>query len=168
MSRVPCFQIDAFTDRPFAGNPAAVCLLNHEPSDTWMQAVAAEMNLAETAFVRRVGDAFSLRWFTPEVEVDLCGHATLASAHALWTETDAPRDRPLRFETRSGVLTCERRGVEIAMNFPALVPSAVEPPAELLRRCASRRSGPGDRRLTTLWLSRMPRWCGRSGRTFVD
>lgn len=81
---VPLFHVDAFTDRPFAGNPAAVCLPPGDPTDAWMQQVAAEINLSETAFVQRREDGFRLRWFTPKVEVDLCGHATLASAHVLW------------------------------------------------------------------------------------
>lgn len=84
MGGVPIYQVDAFTDRPFAGNPAAVCLLDSEPDASWMQSVAAEMNLSETAFVRRVDDGFSLRWFTPKLEVALCGHATLASAFVVW------------------------------------------------------------------------------------
>ena len=129
---VPCFQVDAFSHQPFKGNPAAVCLLEAAVGDAWMQSVAAEMNLAETAFVRRDGDLYSLRWFTPEVEVDLCGHATLAAAHVLWTETAAPDDRPLRFQTRSGILVCRRAGDRIAMDFPSLPADACEPRPELL------------------------------------
>ena len=83
MPRIKCWQVDAFTDRPFAGNPAAVCWLEQEADAAWMQQVAAEMNLSETAFVRPLGEGHELRWFTPAVEVDLCGHATLAAAHAL-------------------------------------------------------------------------------------
>jgi predicted PhzF superfamily epimerase YddE/YHI9 len=86
MATVPCLQIDAFADRPFTGNPAAVCLLEREADADWMQAVASEMNLSETAFVHPRDDGFGLRWFTPATEVDLCGHATLAAAHALWSE----------------------------------------------------------------------------------
>ena len=82
--RFPVYQVDAFTDHPFAGNPAAVCLLSASSDATWMQQVAAEMNLSETAFLHPEGDGFRLRWFTPTVEVELCGHATLASAHVLW------------------------------------------------------------------------------------
>ena len=82
MTRI--LQIDAFTDRPFRGNPAAVCLLEGPAPSDWMQAVAAEMNLSETAFVHKTVEGFGLRWFTPLVEVDLCGHATLAASHALW------------------------------------------------------------------------------------
>src|ERR1043165_5011963 len=98
-------QIDAFTDRPFRGNPAAVCFLDRDRDDEWMQHVAAEMNLAETAFLLRDGSDYSLRWFTPAVEVDLCGPATLASAHALWEEELLPASETARFRTRSGLLT---------------------------------------------------------------
>ncbi len=126
------WQVDAFTDRPFAGNPAAVCWLETEADPAWMQAVAAEMNLAETAFARRLGDGHELRWFTPTVEVDLCGHATLATAHALWENGLAPTDEPLRFTTRSGVLTCTRSGEWIELDFPSTPPSPTEPPETLL------------------------------------
>src|SRR5262245_39196702 len=117
------FHVDAFTAEPFKGNPAAVCLLDGRRDDGWMQAVAAEMNLSETAFVERRdgGDGFGLRWFTPAAEVDLCGHATLASAHVLW-ELGEP-SAELRFHTRSGVLTTMRgEGAgqgEIQMDYPA-------------------------------------------------
>lgn len=127
MPRIPCWQVDAFTDRPFAGNPAAVVWLESDADPVWMQNVAAEMNLAETAFVRKVADGYSLRWFTPKVEVDLCGHATLASAHALWTSGTVP-DKALRFHTRSGVLTCSRNGDLIELDFPATPPA--EAPVE--------------------------------------
>src|SRR6188508_908203 len=109
----PLYTVDAFTDRPFSGNPAAVCLLDARPrDDAWMQSVAREMNLSETAFVRpRAGaDGFDLRWFTPAVEVDLCGHATLAAAHVLWETWTLPPQTPARFHTRSGVLTASRAG----------------------------------------------------------
>jgi len=119
MPRIPLWQVDAFTDRPFAGNPAAVVWLDADADPAWMQHVAAEMNLAETAFVQKRPDGdYHLRWFTPAVEVDLCGHATLASAHALWTSGTVPPD-PLRFHTRSGVLTCARNGDLIELDFPA-------------------------------------------------
>ena len=131
MEAVPCLQIDAFTDRAFAGNPAAVCLLEDERDAEWMQAVAAEMNLSETAFVRPSGDGFHLRWFTPAVEVDLCGHATLASAHALWSEGIVSDDSPVRFHTRSGVLECVRRGELIEMDFPATVAEPAQATREL-------------------------------------
>ena len=112
-------QVDAFTDVAFAGNPAAVCFLPEARGDDWMQRVAREMNLSETAFLLRSHDGFSLRWFTPEVEVDLCGHATLASAHALWEEELAPPSEPICFHTRSGLLTATKRGEMIELDFPA-------------------------------------------------
>lgn len=131
MARVKCWQVDAFTHRPFAGNPAAVCWLETEADPQWMQSVAAEMNLSETAFVRPRDDGLELRWFTPTVEVDLCGHATLATAHALWSSQTVSQSQPLRFHTRSGVLTCTRDGDFIELDFPATPPAAVEIPAEL-------------------------------------
>jgi PhzF family phenazine biosynthesis protein len=114
---VPLYHVDAFTDRPFAGNPAAVCLLPSWQGDGWLQAVAGEMNLSETAFLVRRPDHFDLRWFTPKVEVDLCGHATLASAHVLWQQGQATGDA-IRFSTRSGILTAQRQGNEIELDFP--------------------------------------------------
>jgi PhzF family phenazine biosynthesis protein len=124
-------QIDAFTDQPFRGNPAAVCLLDGERDAEWMQRVAAEMNLSETAFLLRQDDGWSLRWFTPAVEVDLCGHATLASAHALWDE-GIDDGATLRFRTRSGLLTATRNGDWIELDFPATREEAVDAPQELL------------------------------------
>jgi len=115
----PIIQVDAFTEKPFAGNPAAVCVLPEARDVSWMQAVAREMNLAETAFLVRQADGFQLRWFTPTVEVDLCGHATLASAHALWEEGHLKPGEQARFYTRSGLLTAERNGSWIEMDFPA-------------------------------------------------
>jgi PhzF family phenazine biosynthesis protein len=112
-------QVDAFTDRPFAGNPAAVCVLPGPADPAWMQAVAAEMNLAETAFLVDEGDVFHLRWFTPTVEVDLCGHATIASAHVLWEDGHLPAGSVARFRTRSGLLTATREGSWITLDFPA-------------------------------------------------
>jgi PhzF family phenazine biosynthesis protein len=97
-----------------------------------MQAVAAEMNLAETAFVRRMNDDFELRWFTPMIEVDLCGHATLASAHAMWAEGVISPDQPIKFRTRSGLLTASRNGIFIELDFPATPPEECEPPSGLL------------------------------------
>ena len=113
------FQVDAFTDRPFAGNPAAVCLLPRPAPDDWMRHVATEMNLSETAFLYPHQDGFNLRWFTPTVEVDLCGHATLASAHVLWESGQLDHDQPALFDTRSGRLSATRRGDSIEMAFPA-------------------------------------------------
>ena len=131
MSRDRCWQVDAFADRPFAGNPAAVCWLEEPAEQAWMQALAAEMNLSETAFARRVGDDYELRWFTPIVEVDLCGHATLATAHALWTSGIAA-DETLRFHTRSGVLSCRRAEDWIELDFPATPARASSPSPALL------------------------------------
>ncbi len=125
-------QVDAFTDRPFGGNPAAVCLLTEPRDDAWMQHVGREMNLSETAFLLKGEDGFSLRWFTPAVEVDLCGHATLASAHALWEEGLAAPGETIRFHTRSGLLTASRRGDHIELDFPATPESACEAPAGLV------------------------------------
>ena len=130
---VELVQIDAFTDTPFSGNPAAVCLLSETPVPGWMQRVAAEMGLSETAFVHsRADGAFDLRWFTPIAEVDLCGHATLASAHALWESGRLESSGEARFHTRSGVLTAWKREAWIEMDFPAQPDVSVEPPLELV------------------------------------
>ncbi len=126
-------QVDAFTDKAFAGNPAAVCLLPAPRDDTWMQSVAREMNLSETAFLVKQEDSFDLRWFTPAVEVELCGHATLASAHVLWEERLLQPGEPARFHTRSGLLTAERRADWIELNFPAQPPEPVAAPPDLTR-----------------------------------
>jgi PhzF family phenazine biosynthesis protein len=112
-------QIDAFTDHPFSGNPAAVCLLPGPRDPGWMQQVAAEMNLAETAFLVRRAEGFDLRWFTPAAEVDLCGHATLASAHLLWEEGHLEQAETATFHTGSGVLSAKRKGDMIWLDFPA-------------------------------------------------
>jgi len=125
-------QVDAFTDVPFRGNPAAVCLLPEAHDAAFMQDVAREMNLSETAFlVRRPDAGFDLRWFTPAVEVALCGHATLASAHVLWEEDHLPRTEAARFSTRSGWLTCWQDGAWIAMDFPTKLEEPATAPAEL-------------------------------------
>ncbi|HEX9458736.1 MAG TPA: PhzF family phenazine biosynthesis protein [Thermoanaerobaculia bacterium] len=124
-------QIDAFTSAPFKGNPAAVCFMDGARDDQWMASVAAEMNLAETAFLSPREDGWSLRWFTPAVEVDLCGHATLASAHAIWSE-NISADEVLRFHTRSGVLTAKHDGDFIELDFPAKREEAIAAPAGLL------------------------------------
>jgi PhzF family phenazine biosynthesis protein len=126
------YQVDAFTDRPFAGNPAAVCLLAEQAPDTWMQSVAREMNLSETAFVRKQAEGdFGLRWFTPVKEVRLCGHATLASAHILWETGVLRSDEQARFYTHSGLLSAVQRGNWIEMDFPAQSQEAAEPPSGL-------------------------------------
>ena len=128
---ISLIQVDAFTDRPFRGNPAAVCLLDSARSAEWMQAVAMEMNLSETAFLTPRDEGWDLRWFTPAVEVDLCGHATLASAHALWETGMLAAGGVARFHTRSGVLTCLQRDSWIEMDFPATVDEEIEPPEGL-------------------------------------
>ena len=127
----PILQIDAFTATPFAGNPAAVCLLGAPADPEWMQRVAREMNLSETAFLVRRGDGWSLRWFTPAVEVALCGHATLASAHALWEEGLQNPSGEIRFHTKSGLLACRRAGEWIEMDFPATREEPAAPPEGL-------------------------------------
>lgn len=125
-------QVDSFTDRPYAGNPAAVCVLERAADEGWMRDVAREMNLSETAFLHREGGTWGLRWFTPAAEVDLCGHATLASAHVLWTEGHVRRGDRLAFETRSGRLAAEQRGDWIELDFPATSPAPAPAPAGLL------------------------------------
>jgi PhzF family phenazine biosynthesis protein len=129
---VALYQVDAFTDRAFTGNPAAVCLLPVPGDPVWMQQVAREMNLSETAFLHRQGETFSLRWFTPTIEVDLCGHATLASAHILWETGQLPLDEPARFDTLSGRLTATRRADWIVLDFPADPPAPVDAAPELV------------------------------------
>jgi PhzF family phenazine biosynthesis protein len=128
---IPLFHVDAFTARPFAGNPAAVCLLPAWREDHWLQAVAREMNLSETAFLVKQPDHFDLRWFTPAVEVDLCGHATLASAHILWQERQATGDE-IRFATSSGILKASRHGEAIELDFPVKPEQAAPAPPGLL------------------------------------
>jgi PhzF family phenazine biosynthesis protein len=124
-------QVDAFTDKPFAGNPAGVCLLPEARDETWMRNVAREMNLSETAFLVKQADGYNLRWFTPAVEVELCGHATLASAHVLWEEEYLKPGEQARFHTKSGLLTADRRGDWIEMDFPATPEQPSEPPTGL-------------------------------------
>jgi PhzF family phenazine biosynthesis protein len=127
------FQVDAFTDRPFAGNPAAVCLLPAPKDDRWMQYLAQEMNLSETAFLLWQKDGFNLRWFTPAAEVDLCGHATLASAHILWQEEYLKPGEQARFYTRSGLLTADRKeGEWIELDFPAKLEEQADAPPHLI------------------------------------
>ncbi len=129
--RIPLFQVDAFTEEPFGGNPAAVCLLPEPRPDAFMAAVAREMNLSETAFLFPEGEGFRLRWFTPAVEVDLCGHATLASAWVLFEQGLAPSDRAIRFHSRSGPLEARRRDAGIELDFPAKLENADTAPAGL-------------------------------------
>ncbi|MCC6458288.1 MAG: PhzF family phenazine biosynthesis protein [Caldilineaceae bacterium] len=129
----PLYHVDAFTNQRFGGNPAAVCLLEEPAEESWMQAVAAEMNLSETAFLFRENDGFRLRWFTPTVEVELCGHATLASAHVLWEAGYLWAEEEARFYTLSGVLTAHLQEGWIELNFPAILAEAADPAPELLR-----------------------------------
>jgi PhzF family phenazine biosynthesis protein len=125
---IPIFQVDSFTEEPFKGNPAGVCLLTSPKEGPWMQSVAAEMNLSETAFVWPEKEIFRLRWFTPKVEVELCGHATLAAAHILWETGVLSRDREAKFQTLSGLLTARiDEGGRIELDFPSR-PVRPEPP----------------------------------------
>jgi len=133
MVQTRLFQVDAFTDRPFAGNPAAVCLLNEERDSNWMQSVASEMNLSDTAFVLKLDKGFQIRWFTPTAEVDLCGHATLATAHVLWSEKVVNKGQSIHFKSKSGELKCTEKDGIIELDFPATPAKEIQPPTELLR-----------------------------------
>jgi PhzF family phenazine biosynthesis protein len=129
---VPIYLVDAFTDRPFTGNPAGVCFPEGVADERWMQQVASEMNQAETAFaIPRPDGSWRLRWFTPTMEVDLCGHATLATAHTLWQIGRATVNKPILFHTRSGILTCMQVGENIEMDFPSENVVADSGPQEL-------------------------------------
>jgi PhzF family phenazine biosynthesis protein len=128
---IKMYQVDAFTDEPFKGNPAAVCILPEPRDSVWMQAVAAEMNLSETAFLNEKADGFGLRWFTPAAEVELCGHGTLASAHVLWEVGLLPPTEEAHFHTLSGLLKAVREGREIVLDFPATVPEQTGTPPGL-------------------------------------
>lgn len=121
-------QVDAFTDQPFSGNPAAVCVMEEARDALWMQNVAREMNLSETAFLHPENGGYRLRWFTPTVEVDLCGHATLASAHVLYESGVLAQDAQARFLTKSGVLTADNENGWIRLDFPAKAPAPAEAP----------------------------------------
>ncbi|MGD8415197.1 MAG: PhzF family phenazine biosynthesis protein, partial [Candidatus Latescibacterota bacterium] len=128
------FQVDSFAKAPFEGNPAGVCILAEQKEAVWMQNVAAEMNLSETAFVRRRPDgSFELRWFSPACEVDLCGHATLAAAHVLWESGLLDGREPARFNTRSGLLAAARKNEWIQLDFPA-IPNEPAKSAKTLER----------------------------------
>jgi len=132
----PLFQADVFTDTPFSGNPAAVCLVTEPRDDQWMQHVAREMNLSETAFVFQQDNLFHLRWFTPLVEVNLCGHATLASAHVLWEAGYLNQEQAVQFHTRSGVLTVQQTKGEkglLELDFPSRSVEATEMLPDLVR-----------------------------------
>jgi len=130
---LPLYLVDAFTARPFAGNPAGVCLLSSPLSDDVMQNVAMEMRQAETAFLLPEDDGWRLRWFTPEVEVDLCGHATLASAHVLFEQGLVAPGATARFHTKSGLLTAEHAGTSILLDFPATPAEVFAPLGDALR-----------------------------------
>jgi PhzF family phenazine biosynthesis protein len=130
------YIVDAFTAEPFAGNPAAVYVLdelpeNKWPGDAWLSRVAREMNQSETAFIVPIANGFDLRWYTPLIEVDLCGHATLAAAHVLWSARAAEETEPIQFSTRSGLLVARRAGELIELDFPLLREDATQPPAGL-------------------------------------
>ena len=143
-------QVDAFTNKPFGGNPAGVCVLPEPGDEAWMQNVAREMNLSETAFLYRQGDAFNLRWFTPATEVDLCGHATLASAHVLWEMGHLPPEEQARFDTRSGRLTAQLQGDWIEMDFPAEPETAAPTPPNLAKALGVRPKYVGQNRFDYL------------------
>jgi len=147
---IPLYTVDSFAHERFSGNPAGVCLLMTQRDEKWMQAVAREVNESETAFVVPKGADFSLRWFTPAVEVDLCGHATLASAHVLWESGKLDPTIPARFHTRSGVLACTRKDEWILMDFPSKPPVAAPAAPELVAAVGAPIvwSGKGD----TDWL----------------
>jgi len=127
----PIVQVDAFTDRAFGGNPAGVCILSEARSEDWMQKVAMEMNASETAFLYPEKDGYRLRWFTPAVEIPLCGHATLASAHVLWECRHLSPEKDARFYTKSGLLIACKRGDEIEMDFPSQPASPCDAPPNL-------------------------------------
>ena len=126
------YQVDAFSKSMFKGNPAAVCLLSEKQPDSWMRSLAQEMNLSETAFLEKTTDGYSLRWFTPTREVELCGHATLATAHILYSESHELAETELRFQTRSGLLTARLIEGQIALDFPGILPSPVTAKPEIL------------------------------------
>lgn len=126
------YQVDAFTDKPFRGNPAAVCILESKPTDRWMQDIASEMNLAETAFLLKEGDGYNLRWFTPSSEIELCGHATLASAHILMEKGYIIEGQEIDFYTKSGLLTAVSQDGWIRLNFPATPEKEEKAPVELI------------------------------------
>jgi predicted PhzF superfamily epimerase YddE/YHI9 len=130
---IPLYQVDAFTAEPFSGNPAAVCLLDEPKDAAWMQSVAREMNLSETAFLVPQAGGWNLRWFTPAVEVALCGHATLATAHVLFERGTVAAGETARFATLSGALLARRSGEWIELDFPAKIARTASPPDMLLQ-----------------------------------
>lgn len=126
------FQVDSFTNELFKGNPAAVCMFAEDESDQWMQSMAGEMNLSETAFLKQSAAGYDLRWFTPTTEVDLCGHATLAAAHILWESGELDLNQEAKFFTRSGILKATKMGSWIQLDFPLEEDNEVKPPKELI------------------------------------
>lgn len=144
---IPLYTVDSFTSLAFAGNPAAVCFPPGRKSDVWLQEVAREMNLSETAFLWPDGEGYRLRWMTPTVEVDLCGHATLASAHILWQTGRLKPGAQASFQTRSGLLTASKQGDWIEMNFPAKPAEEAPPPAKLLESLGTTAQWIGDNRM---------------------
>lgn len=152
MAEIPLFQVDAFTSEAFKGNPAGVCLLDAPRPDGWMKSLAMEMNLSETAFLLGEADGYRLRWFTPAVEVRLCGHATLASAHTLFESGRLQLDTEARFYTQSGLLTACMDGDWVELNFPVNPPIETPPPAGLLE---------------ALGLTSPPRYVGRSRESYL-
>jgi len=145
---IPIYQVDAFvSEAQFSGNPAGVCILPTERDEIWMQNVASEMNLSETAFLVGNGNEYRLRWFTPSVEVDLCGHATLASAHILWEAGHIAAGTQARFMSKSGLLTADRKGDLIEMNFPALVECPTHLPPEILEALGTTATYTGKNKL---------------------
>ncbi len=132
--KIPIFTVDAFTDKPFSGNPAGVCVLNSPLDEKLMQNIAFEMNLSETAFLnKKDASSYSLRWFTPVVEVDLCGHATLASAHILWETKKENKSSEIEFNTKSGILKANFRDAGIELDFPLMESKPVEIPKGLIK-----------------------------------
>jgi PhzF family phenazine biosynthesis protein len=129
---IKIYQVDSFTSVPFGGNPAAVCILNDDMDERWMQRLAGEMNLSETAFVLQKGNTFKLRWFTPKTEVDLCGHATLATSHVLWEQGYVPADQPIKYKTMSGTLVAKKNGDLIELDFPRVEQRPEDPPSDLI------------------------------------
>ncbi|HEV8059018.1 MAG TPA: PhzF family phenazine biosynthesis protein [Gemmataceae bacterium] len=144
---IPLFTVDSFTSKAFAGNPAAVCFPPGPKPDAWLHDVAREMNLSETAFLWSEGDGFRLRWLTPTVEVDLCGHATLASAHILWQTGRLKPDAQARFQSRSGLLTATKKGEWMELNFPAKPPEEAAPPPQLLDALGTKAQWVGSNRM---------------------
>jgi PhzF family phenazine biosynthesis protein len=153
---VPIYQVDAFAGKAFSGNPAAVCWLENEIDELLMQSIAAEMNLSETAFVYSVNDGFNLRWFTPTIEVDLCGHATLAAAHILWEQGKLPMDEIASFHTRSGILLAKYSQDGIVLDFPSVPAIKCDVPDGLLQALGV--SVKGDK-VWRCYLTRVIIWC---------